>query len=84
MIHDEHGPALLSQDAPDLSRHKGPTETRSGMTLLATLPAGVRIIGMTQFKGELIVATEYGLYVYRDSEFRPIPITLAPNEKATK
>lgn len=46
------------------------TETRPETELIATTRH--RIVGITTFKGQLILATERGVYRYEHQEFVPI------------
>jgi hypothetical protein len=47
------------------------TKIRPGMELLATTKH--RIVALCEFKGQIILATESGVYRLRNDKFIPIP-----------
>jgi hypothetical protein len=43
-----------------------------GLKLIATVPRGVSILAMTEFKGMIIIATSKGIYKYNGKKLEPV------------
>ncbi len=44
--------------------------------LLATLRPGVSVVALTEFQGQMLLATSDGIYIMKDGAFHPVPFVM--------